>query len=447
MSASAKSRERIRITRTPDARVTGEFRPCGYKWVMAQSYTSLDANDLVRAEEKGDVVLLLRSRDNGESWQEAEVIDRHEPCAQGKVRVPLVSTFFLDPDNGLLVRFVTDRIDMDTSEHVLLWGDAVGMGPHTRRLFYQVSRDRGHQWEPRQQIIESGATYDAEHWGRDVWYGKSSLSIEGRQVHKLPDGALVIPAYLWPTEEYITNVFQEEGRPEELRDDSRYFVEPMCLLGRWRKDLSELDWEVGGPIRLQGGYTNAGTCGSDEPTIAFLDDGRWLTVLRTSTSHVEEFRKRNIPMYRYCAVSSDRGRTWRDGRPLTFDDGSPVFSPSAYSDFIRSSKNGKWYWIGNILEKPTYGNCDPRHPLQIAELDPESLSLKRETVTAIEDKKPDDLQLVRFSNFRVYEERGTKDFILLMTKCYCEFQEGFPNLPYPSYRYRIHIPDNTKKGE
>ncbi len=101
---------------------------------------------------------------------------------------------------------------------------------------------------------------------------------------------------------------------------------------------------------------------------------------------------------------------------------------------------GKSSRIGNILDKPTYGNCDPRYPIQIVELDPKSLSLKRDTVTIIKDRERDDPEQVRFSNFRVYEERGTGDFVLLMTKCYSESTPGFPNLPYPSYRYRLSAP-------
>ena len=45
---------------------------------------------------------------------------------------------------------------------------------------------------------------------------------------------------------------------------------------------------------------------------------------------------------------------------------------------------------------------------------------------------------VRFSNFRVYEERGSGDLILLMQKSYCELAPA--GLPTPYYRYRISLP-------
>jgi hypothetical protein len=207
---------------------------------------------------------------------------------------------------------------------------------------------------------------------------------------------------------------------------------------RWPMDGRKLVLHSLGRLLMTYGYSSAGTCGSDEPTFAVLDDGRILCVVRTSTGFVPEFEKRKIAMRRYCATSRDGGRSWGDIRPLGFDDGGALNSPSAYSEFLRSSNNGKWYWIGNILPEPTHGGCDPRYPLQIAELDPKTLDIKRDTVTVIQDRPADEPPLVRYSNFRVYEERGTNDFVLLMTQGYSE-KEANP-VKRPTYRYRIKIP-------
>ena len=91
----------------------------------------------------------------------------------------------------------------------------------------------------------------------------------------------------------------------------------------------------------------------------------------------------------------------------------------------------------------TYGPAYPRHPLQIAELDPDTLGIKRETVTVIEDTRPDDPGIPWLSNFHVYEERGTREFILLMTPYYfapdSKWQKALPQVP--TYRYRICLPD------
>ncbi|MBI3921498.1 MAG: exo-alpha-sialidase [Armatimonadetes bacterium] len=436
MSESQPARRgAITITRENDLKVDGQR-----DWVSAESYASLEQEDLIRAVSTQDGSLMLRSQDRGRSWTPVEGIGPNKPLDASRHLHTSVATLCLDPDNGMLVRFLTEAIE-SAREGDIPYADAVGMGPHFQRVYYEVSRDGGRNWGPRQLLIEQGAEYDEQHWARDVWYGQSSLILEGRRLHRLPDGTIVAPCYLWPTKEHIERIFAEEARPQELWDDAVYYVQSVCLLGRWREDLSGIDWQSGGPILLQGGYTPAGTCGSDEPTLAFLDDGKWLAVLRTSTSHVQEFRDKNIPFLRQCSVSTDNGMSWHDARSLTFGDGSPVYSSSAYSEFIRSSKTGNWYWIGNVLDVPTFGDCDPRYPLQIVELDPLTLKLKRDTLTVIEDKGPEDLERVRFSNFRIYEERGSGDFVLLMTKGYSELQEGYPNLPFPSYRYRIQLPD------
>jgi len=71
------------------------------------------------------------------------------------------------------------------------------------------------------------------------------------------------------------------------------------------------------------------------------------------------------------------------------------------------------------------------------ELDAKTRRLKRDTVSVIQDREPGDDAWVRFSNFRVYEERGSRDLILLMRKSYCELARA--GLPSPGYRYRIVV--------
>jgi hypothetical protein len=401
---------------------------------MAVGYAAPEGVDMVRGVSAAQV-LMLRSRDHGKTWGEPEAIRADEPVAAGLSRGISIACFYLDPDNGLLARFLTEVISKGSE---IAYGNTSGYGPHTARLFYQISRDRGRTWEPRRQLIETGAGYDAVHWARDVWYGRSSLCVEGQTPHKLRDGAIVVPAYLWPTDEYLAARFEGQKWPTELRGDAPYFVEGRCLILRWKPDLSGFDFSSGGPMIADGGYTSAGTCGSDEPAVAYLDDRRWLAVVRTSTSHVDTFRKRNIALLRQRLLTADGGATWSKSDPLRFDDGGTVNSPAAYSQFIRSSRTGKWYWIGNIIPQPHYGNCDPRYPLQIVELDANTLRLKRDTVTVIQDREPNDDQWVRFSNFRVYDERGSGDLIVLMAKSYCELAR--PGLPTPAYRYRIKLP-------
>ena len=406
-------------------------------WIVSQSYASLKEDRLARGVHTDRGVVIRYSDNNGRTWHSDELAGAIEVIDEKRRKSPQLDTFFLDPDNGRFVRFLSDYIDSTTGE--LLYGDAVGVGPHTRRVFYQISTDGGRSWGPKQQVIQQGEEYNSKHWAKDVWYGKSALTMDGRRILKLKDGTLVVPCYLWPSTEHRRKLYQQSGAPPDFSDEASYAL-TVCMLARWKKDLSGFDWERGGPLLLPSNMTNAGTCGSDEPTIVALDDGLLFAVVRTSTGSVQYFQDRKIPIFRYCAVSDDSGRTWKNIRPLTYSDGSPLYSPSSYSEFIPSSKNGKWYWIANILDSPTYGNCDPRYPLQIAELDTKTLGIKRDTVSVIQDKPPGEHVLVRYSNFRVYEERGSKDFILLMTQSYSELAKG-PGLSYPTYRYRISVPE------
>jgi len=224
---------------------------------------------------------------------------------EGRVRSTFVATLYLDPDNGLLVRFLSEIIC--STGGGMAYGDAVGYGPRTGRILYQVSRDAGATWEEPRQLIESGTRYNSRHWARDVWYGRSALGIDGQQVQRLRDGTIVIPAYGWPTDEHMARLFEAQGWPEELRRDAPYFMEARCLLLRWQPDLSGLTMSSSGPIQLPGGYTPAGTCGSDEPAVAYLDDQRWFA----GPAH-QHLTHRGLQAARHCTAPAERlHHRWR----------------------------------------------------------------------------------------------------------------------------------------
>ena len=405
---------------------------------LAQTYAGLDQDALLHAAHTNRGIAFRRSEDNGRTWREIETVPHFEAIDALRRRERSLDCFYLDPNNGLLVRLFSEWLTPTAAGKEALGSDPAAAGRLTHRLMYQVSRDGGHSWGPHLQLIERGPGYDTKHWARDVWHGRSTLEIAGTNLSTLRDGTILLPCYLRPTEEHKQRSYDAQGRPVELRNMGPWYFEALCLRGRWREDLSGIEWQSGGLLSVPGTYSSAGTCGADEPCVMALDDGRLFCIVRTGSGHVAEFRKRNIPMLRYCAVSTDAGLTWGESRPLTYTDGGVFYSPCAYSDCIRSSKTGKWYWVANILDGPTYGHCDPRHPLQIAEVDTEKLGIRREAVTVIDRKGPDDPELVRFSNFRIYEERDTGDFILLMTKSYSELTPGLARLQTPSFVYRIH---------
>ena len=105
--------------------------------------------------------------------------------------------------------------------------------------------------------------------------------------------------------------------------------------------------------------------------------------------------------------------TWSEPTPLVYGDGSTVWTPASPHRFFASSKTGKSYVIANILPGPVYGQT-PRYPLTIAEFDAGRVCVLRDTVQVIQDLPEGAPKSRRYTNFSMYEERGTGDLILLM---------------------------------
>ena len=99
---------------------------------------------------------------------------------------------------------------------------------------------------------------------------------------------------------------------------------------------------------------------------------------------------------KYFSISTDGGMTLSPPAELKYDDGTRFYSPASYFRLIRNSVTGKLYWIGNITGK-TQGTA-PRYPLVIAEINESGTpSLKKSTVTVIDDKQPNQTSSVQFS--------------------------------------------------
>ena len=78
------------------------------------------------------------------------------------------------------------------------------------------------------------------------------------------------------------------------------------------------------------------------------------------------------PPRKWFSLSGDGGLTWSGVRDIRYDTGEQLFSPASIFRVIRSTKTGKLYFVGNITESPPDGNS-PRYPLQIVEIDEESI--------------------------------------------------------------------------
>lgn len=356
--------------------------------------------------------------DHDDGWYMPAVWDPDYDGSSGtksKEAVRGAPIFFLDPTENLLLRiysqaqFTEDSPFKDTMFELCL----------AATVMFQISPDEGLSWSQPEQIIQKGVGYDERHWGRDMLVGRQGGQIPATPVLKLDDGSICIPL--------CRNLEREGG----------LVIEAACLLGHWNQNHTGLEWDISDYISID---PRLSAMGADEPCVAELSNGRLFMVLRCSGSEMT-----NLPSFKYYSVSEDHGKTWSAAKVLTYRNGCVAYSPRCLAHAFCSSKNQRLYVITNFLDHATKGcSCDPRHPLQIAEIDQESFCIIPETMTIIEDRKPDqgEPENIRFSNWRWHEDRETKDIVLYMTactgKCYKPPNSG---CPMHSYRYDIHLPE------
>ena len=97
------------------------------------------------------------------------------------------------------------------------------------------------------------------------------------------------------------------------------------------------------------------------------------------------------------------------------DDREVIYSAATISRFIRSQKNGRLYWVGNIAPHTAYGNF-PRYPLNIAEVDEKLGVLKKDTLAIVDTKREGETDEVQLSNFFIFEDRETGNLEITLCK-------------------------------
>ena len=330
-----------------------------------------------------------RSQDNGRTWVEGAEIQRTDPGQLDSLRC-FHGPVILHPTQDALIRFHT-TYEVDLTE-----GD-FGLGCRalrTKRPYYQISHDGGSSWGPLRQVIDARSKYNETNWAPGVVYGVQGGLPEGQHVF-LPDGTLVTSF----------DIMQPETPPSFPQDTFGYYCTTLYAQARLTEKRDALEWHFGGMISVEFPKSAVG-CGED----ALL----WLGGQRLfDTTRCQGVERCGIYSTRYTAVSEDGGMTWSEPTPLVYDDGSTVWTPASPHRFFASSKTGKSYVIANILPGPVYGQT-PRYPLTIAEFDAGRVCVLRDTVQVIQDLPEGAPKSRRYTNFSMYEERGTGDLILCM---------------------------------
>ncbi len=356
-------------------------------------------------------ISLRLSSDNGRTWQ---ILG--EPIRQPMNHVEGARQFdphhFRDPDNGRIIRFFLGSVIRADLAHAESFSDA-GCEGRSRRMFYRVSADQGRNWGPVRQVICAGAEYDETHWGPGLFFMRTGGLYGVGPTLKAADGAVV--------QSVVLQLFDGRGYQSGL------------LHGRWNAANTDLTWTFSDYITVPPDQSSQGCC---EPAPALLDDGRIFISLRCCGDKKDQ----TFPSLKFWVISADGGQTFSTPQPLTYTDGRPVWSPSSMAAVIRSSVNRRYYWIGNILDAPTYGS-GPRHPLCIAELLPEKGQLLRETVAVIDTLPPDwpPEKLARprrYTNFGLYEDRLTREVVLTLPE---QPRTDWEDFTADCYCYRIAL--------
>lgn len=321
-----------------------------------------------------DVAYYRRSRDNGRTWSAPVEQKTGERRPEGMFRRQ-PRTIYADPKSGRTIEFWVEGIlpTDDPLEGMRQWN-----------IRYRTGGAES-------QLIHEGAEFNARHPLPGVYTGRTCVMLGdvSSVPITLPDGTILLPAIVTPLEGNLGGGYT--------------YTDALVLHGRWHG--TRLLWRAGDPVK---GDPARSTRGMDEPTLALLPGGRLLMVMRGSND-----RKPNLPGYRWFSTSTDGGWRWTAPAPWTYTDGSPFYSPSAASQLLRHS-NGRLYWLGHITAANPRGNR-PRYPFCVAEVDPSSGLLLRDSVLPIADRLPSEPENLAITGAYSREDRETHEIVVHMT--------------------------------
>lgn len=356
-------------------------------------------------------VLYYFSGDNGRTWGEPHQYQSSRPAPGGTFR-RFLGNPVCDPHTGRLVA---------ASIAGVLGNDQPLDGMTQWYPTYRVSLDGGRTWvvEDERMIHEpiAGEAFTPEHPAPGVWIGQNGLMV-ATEVVFLSTGKIIAPMQVF--------VLDDAGKLVQPPGSSTY-TEAAFMIGTWRAD-HRIAWTMSRRVRLD--WKAQSIRGALEPSVAELPDGRLLCVMRGSNHDDGRLDGR-----KWSCTSSDGGLTWTDPRPWGYSDGSPFYSPSSYPALLRHS-SGRYFWLGNICPENPTGNT-PRWPVVLAEIDPATLRLRRESTLVVDSKREDDAGEPSLGNYQTYEDRETREVVIRM--CRALPSADGTQLRGHAYEYRIEV--------
>ncbi|MGE0756749.1 MAG: sialidase family protein [Pirellulaceae bacterium] len=357
-----------------------------------------------------------RSADHGQTWRPAQATpDFDSKLRRGFRRVRTAP--FVDPVEDRLVTFVLALDVPDLDPNVV----EPPIGENEYYLRYRVSLDGGKTYQFDDRIVQRGEFND-RHPIDGVWLGKNGyyLGDAGNIPIRTRAGKLLVPVQI--------PLLGDDGKLSSPGGGFTYQYTRM-LIGTW-SDGHKIQWDVSDKIEGDPDRTSRGLF---EPTIAELPDGRVICVMRGSNGGSRD-KNCEWPAHKWFSESRDGGKTWSKARPWTYADGSELFSPSAMSQLLPYS-DGRLFWLGNISEKNCCAN-NPRYPLVIGQVDPQTGGLMKETVLTLDTLQPDDTEGLNLSHWLAHENRATGRIHIPMRRW---------NTPYTKFRGVEYVVDVRKQ--
>ncbi|MHC1763217.1 MAG: sialidase family protein [Verrucomicrobiia bacterium] len=343
-----------------------------------------EVQGIERESDVGESIQARWSSDNGRTWTEFVPVQQSNKVRYGGVEVwEGESVGVHDPASGRLVQLWLRQIQV--------------RGVYHNFTYIRSSKDLGRTWsEPRQLRYEDGAAFDPAEPLADGFLNHNE-AYPGNNILVRSNGTLVV-------------CLAHANAKGDPRNNARpWRMGSICFLGKWDPATEVYEWEPGARVEVSPEVSARGLM---EPEVAELKDGRLLVVWRGSTQGWDGTVAK-APGRKLHSLSTDGGRTLTPPAEWTYADGTSFYSPSSFHRMIRRSASGKLYWLGNISAVPPEGNS-PRYPLVIAEVDETAAALRRESVTAIDDRQPGQGD-IQFSNFSLFEDRISHELVLHLT--------------------------------
>lgn len=339
------------------------------------------------------------SDDNGNTWGEwIDVYSRgHEIIGEDEINTDYGKEIY-NPKHGHYVSTATRRIFFGGHHkaYELYWEQ--GKDGFIDHCLLTVREDGSDKRQMELIKYEDGADYDNDNLGNPA-YTRNNRA-RGFEINVLDNGDILIPM-----EASIRSCCRIRGL--DINEVFPSCPNIMCGLiiarGTFNEVRGKYDLTFSTPIVISDLKSSRG---ANEPAVIMLPTGRILAVFRGSNVESKNWNTRiqpGTPAHKWYCYSEDGGKSFTDPVPWHYDDREVCYSSSSISMFIKSIKNQKIYWIGNMSDHTAYGNY-PRHPLIMAEVNESGLLMKNTRIT-IDQREEGDTEKVQLSNFSILQNR------------------------------------------